>query len=1394
MKKTCTLFFSLLFISLGYAQSPIKNKVLKYSLKDGLSFDIVNSITQDNKGFMWFATNDGLNRFDGTTFKTFKSKQDNSSSLASNYVQKIFAGADGSIWVSSRNGLSRLNTRTEKFTHYKFGTDKTIKNDVSNIVQSGDGNLWISSYGLGFSYFNTQTTKYISYNRKVLPQLSNDRVIAIYQDSNSLLWLGMQDGSINVFRVKNGVVTGKIDFSPQLKGLPAARINNIYEDHFHNIWIATGNGLIYYNRHNNRFSLLQSTQAAVKNKRYISLIEDSNQQLLVGLQDGGLYKVDLGATTDYDTRNFMLEPVTGDDGYDVTQRSVQTLYLDKDKNIWVGTYGDGIYMISSIKEKFAKIIKKTFTPGGESLVRFYGMCQDNEGYLWIGTDGDGIFKTKPDGSLVKQYKADGRPGSLTDNAILCAYTDSYNNTWLGTYAKGLFLYNKTSESFTNFSHNPANGKSLGANDVRVIYQDSRKDLWIGTNGGGLSRLNSDHQTFSNYTPANSGISSYDVRALAEDKKGNLWIGTYGGGIVYYNLNQKKFSRLFNTADEKLHMPSQVVFSIYPDQQNQLWIGTEGDGLIIYNLKTRTFKKLNEKNGLANNTVYAIKEANNGIIWLSTNKGLSSIDTHTGKILNFDQSDGLQAGQFNVGSVVFDTRNKLMYFGGTKGLNIFDPQKVSQSNYKPKVMITGLQIFGKQIEVGAQDKNGTILPQAINETSQLVLQPDQSVFSIQYVSLNYAYPQKGDFAYKLEGLDKSWNYVGNQRSATYRYLEPGDYVFKVKASNQDNIWFDDYVTLKIKIMPPWYKTWWAYLCYMALIIMIAYYYMQYRANQSRLKYDIRIAQLSAEKDKELNERKLSFFTNISHEFRTPLTLIINPVKDMLFGPAEKTTDAGNLNIVYRNARRLLSLVDQLLLFRKAENDTDKLKIVKLNIVSLYREVFLCFNHQARSKNIQFDFFSEAEVIEILADREKIEIALFNLISNALKFTPEHGTVTCTIINETENVNIEIKDTGCGITEGTGDQLFNKFYQIQNTAPMAGGFGIGLYLVKVFIENHKGRITYTSKPHHGTTFKVTLLKGKEHFGQQFVFEDIAETSVFLDELIDHGDELVLQPEIINQEIAKNTELLSSDTKTMLLIEDNQQIREYLKQIFINDFEVFEADNGTDGLDLVYHLVPDIVISDVMMQGLSGIELCSRVKEDPVLNHIPVILLTASSSPEIKLKGIEGGADDYISKPFEKEILIARVNGILKSRNNLQKYFYNEITLKSNDLKISQEYKDFLEKCLKIIEQHLADPDFNIKTLAAEIGMSHSNLYKKIRSISGQSANSFIRFIRLRKAAEIFLTTDSTVYETAYKVGLNDLKYFREQFNKLFGLNPSDYIKKYRRPFHNNYNVNRDVIKEN
>ena len=1386
MSRLLIYFFIFLCTNSSFGQTTSGNsRVFHYSSKDGLSFGVVNSITQDKKGFIWFATADGLNRFDGSEFKVFKTDPDNKYSLSANYVQTVFKDSEEILWVTSRNGLSRFDPEKEEFITHQFFTDANLawKNDVSHLSEGRDGRLWVAFSNSGFASFDKKTRKAIYFHRENLVGLESNDILNVYEDRQGLLWVGTQESGIKVFKIDANRKLKKA--SLDIVGLPLERINSLYEDHLHNIWIASSKGLILYQRQENNFHVYHARQYGLKSDIFLSVTQNQHKQLLVGLQDGGLFTVDIAQSVQVKPADYVFQEVKGESGYSLTPRSVQSLYQDKDKNIWVGTYGSGLYMISNADDRFKKFQKKLDGADGETFMRFYGMCIDEQGYLWLGTDGDGIYKSTPTGQTIKHYKADGRKGSITSNAILYGFKDSKNQLWFGTYSEGLFLYNKESDSFTNFKHDPKNQQSLGNNDVRVIYEDSKQNIWIGTNGGGLSVLDPITKKIKTYNAGNSGINSNDIRSVLEDKHGNLWIGAYGNGLQYFLTKEKTFNKYYEKINAAKLLSNEVIFSLYLDKKERLWIGTEHSGLVLFDTKNQIIKRYDEKAGLANNTIYAIKAESHEKLWVSTNKGLSKIDIAANKIFNYDATSGLVGGQFNPGSALYSEEGKFMCFAGTEGWNIFNPAKINESNYKPAVIITGLQLFGKQAEAGMDSEHKSVLDKDISEMRSIVLQPNESVFSLQYVALNYAYPKDAEFAYKLEGLDKDWNFVKNQRSATYRYLDPGTYIFKVKASNQDKVWSNQYASIEVVVLPPWYKTWWAYVFYFGVAGALVYFYIHYRTKQEKLKYEIQISHIESEKEKELHERKLTFFTNISHEFRTPLTLIINPVKELLYNKGGNE-EISTLNIVYRNARRLLSLVDQLLLFRKAESETDKLKVVKLNLHNLCNEVFLCFTYQAKAKNIHYEFNSTNNQVEVYGDREKLEIALFNLISNALKFTPASGSVILNVTQTEKDIIIEVKDTGPGIAEHIGAKLFDRFYQIHdNHISSKGGFGIGLYLVKSFVESHHGEINYVSKPGEGTTFQARLLQGKDHFTTNLIFEDVAESSVFLEELIEDTDEIIINHEKPNESVEAMDEIWATQ-KSILVVDDNTHIRQYIKQIFKPNYDLYEAENGEDGWKMVQNYQPDIVISDVMMHGISGVELCARIKDDPSLSHIPVILLTASSSSEVKLKGIECGADDYISKPFEKELLLARVAGILKSRNNLQKYFYNEITLKSENLKISKEYKEFLDRCIEIVEQHLTDQEFTIKNLADEIGMSRSNLYLKVKSISGQSANSFIRYIRLRKAAELFVSTDFTVYETAYQVGIKDPKYFREQFNKLFNMNPSDYIKKFRKTFHNNYNL--------
>ena len=1333
-------------------------QILHLGTQNGLSFGKVNSIVQDKNGFIWMATDDGLNRFDGISFKTFKFDEENNRSLAGNYVQSIFKDAENRIWVSSRKGLTSLNLENETFVQPNI-----VKFDVSHIIDDKKGNLWVSTTLNGFYKIHKKDNKISNYNQSVLRNLSSNSILCIKPDSHGLVWIGTNRNGINILDDDHKKVSlRKVQGQELLKD---SRINAIFEDSFQNIWIAASNGVFYFQRLSNKIVRL-NFKAKTNTNIFLSVLETHDKTLLLGIQDGGLYKLKLnaGLSNNY---NIDIQEVI-DERSSLSNKSVQSLYEDRDYNIWVGTYGNGVYMLVKTQERFDKFGEKTKSNSIETSIKYYGITEDNEGFLWLGTDGNGIYKTTIDGKILKHYSVSN--GKLTDNAILSAYKDSRNTLWFGSYKGGLHRYNKKTESFENYKYSSNVPNSLPANDVRTIFEDTQKNLWIGLNGGGLSKFNPLNKTFTNFNPRQKNFVANDVRAIVQEKEDELWIGTYGNGLFKFYPSKNKFVPYL---DKELNLTLGVILSLHIDSRQVLWIGTQENGLISYNLNTKEVKKYNERKGLLSNTILSIRSVGKENLWISTNAGISKIDVTTDRIYNFDTKDGLQAGLFNENSVIYNAKKGYMCYGGTGGWNFFYPEKIKPLTYKPHLVILGIDLFGNSQYL----QNNYISVQHLNkEVPTVTLESNQSVFAIQYRAINFSFADENKFAYMLEGLDKDWLYVNKQKAAIYRYLQPGTYIFKVKVANKDDIWFDDNTQLMLVILPPWYKTWWAYLVYGFALVGVVYYYQRYRNQQAALRYEIEIAKIESEKEKEINERKIAFFTYISHEFRTPLTLIINPLKDIT---NHKSKDFGSLGIAYRNARRLLSLVDQLLLFRKSESGLDELNITNLNINELCKEVYLCFVNQAKDKNIFYEYVCEKENIEFLGDKEKLEIALFNLISNALKFTNEGGDVSFIVEERQNQITIKVKDSGIGIPKEIGEQLFQVFYQGRGTKSTQG-FGIGLYLSKTYIKKHGGTINYVSSE-KGTEFTIKLNKNTDFVPQKDKPTESGSAENLILEELNHSTQ-ILEVETVDENFGRIANSIFSHPKTMIVIDDDIQIRNYLKQLFSDQFNLFDADNGQTGLALAEEHLPDIIICDVFMQGVDGIEVCSSLKQNDYTKHIPIILLTASSSLEIKLQGIELGVDDFISKPFEKELLIARVNSILRNRNVLQKYFFNEVTLQSNSQKISPEFKQFIDDCIKIVEKNLLDKDFNVGSLASELCISPSSLYTRIKSVSGLTPNVFIRYIRLRKAAAILISSKQTISEVSYEVGFKDIKYFREQFSKLFGITPSAYLKKYRKPFQN------------
>lgn len=1350
------IMFIWVFFAWSLSCIAVNNPYLEYlGIEQGLSNNAVTTIYQDSYGFMWFGTYEGLNRYDGYNFKVFKNRLKDQSSLVHNWIVTIHEDFRGDIWTGTKGGVSIYNNTTGKFSSinyiaYPRSNVEKLTAAVNDLETDSYGNMFIATGGKGLFIFkkNARIATPILYNNKTTRSEYHAQDIDI--DKRKQIWVFIQGEGLAKYDKQTKQLKLVTDF---IRGAKC-----ILADNDGNIWIGTESGLYRYNEKDNSVKEFHEGKGSLSNDFIHKLSLDSKGNIWVSTDGGGITIVN-------NKTSQISYILPGQEKGALKSGAVDAVFEDRDNRIWIGTLRGGINVWDTRKNAFTTISNVPFNKN--SLINDFilSFCEGNKGDLWIGTDGAGISYWDRKNNLFRNYRhISGDPSSLSNNNISRIIRDSQNQVWIATYGGGINKFNPSTNSFVPY---PCLNSDFNYYERNVwsLYEDRQKNVWAGAcTNGGFYVLNREDNKFELFDS-----SLRDVITVAEDRSGALWAGTFNQ-LILVDRKLKKH-RAF-----EIGYP---VRAIYEDEKGRFWVGTEGGGLLLLNKRTGVFKEYSEHDGLPSNSILNILEDKRGNLWLSTFNGLSLLNPDTKEFKNFYESDGLQSNQFNYNAALALSSGEFL-FGGIKGFNIFHPESIKPYTTVPKIFITGLRINNIPYELDSS----FVEKQSVYTLRTLELPYDKAVISVDFAALDYSGAQKISYSYFLEGWDNSWNNAGKSRIANYSKLREGTYFLKIKSTNAEGAWVDNEKVLKLIILPPWWRTWWAYLGYLALALMAIHRYTLYQRSQGRLKHQVQLANMKVEQEMELNEKKLSFFTHISHEFRTPLTLIISPIQEFL-NSKNSQIDSKELTVVYRNARRLLSLVDQLLHFRKS--DADDLKVTSFNMVTFCKEVYLCFIQQAKLKNLNFDFVCDREEIEIFADKEKIEIALFNLISNAFKYTSAGGTITFTLSETSSSVQVTISDSGTGISEEEGARLFDKFYQVSDKESKTG-FGIGLYLVKKFIEGHSGTVSYHSKKGEGTEFTVELLLGKDHFDPRVIFESVGETPVFMDELIEDTISEVQQTDEYED---SNIELIS-EKSSMLIIDDNDEIRNYVKRIFQSLYIIYEANSGEKGYELVRKNLPDIIITDVVMGEMSGVELCSKIKEDPSISHIPVILLTSSSSAEIKLKGIEGGADDYITKPFNKDILIARVANLLKSKNNLQRFFYNQITFKSDDSKVSPEYKEFLEKCITITEKHLDNPNFNIQILADEVGMSHSALYKKVKSISGRSVNEFIRFIRLRKAAGLFINSNCNVNEGAFQAGFNDIKYFREQFSKLFGMKPSEYIKKYRNSFNRSYKLNDKINK--
>lgn len=1355
MKNFVLHFLTLITFSLsGYSQDyPIKF----LDISDGLSNNSVITIYQDSDGYMWFGTYDGLNRYDGYNFKVYRNRITDKKSLLFNTIYHIEGDSKKNIWIAGSKGACVYDKTTATFHPVEYvlsnnNKPKIVKDAIHQIRSVSKDRVLVASQNLGLLVF--ENGSFIGKN-VALEGLNKDIKYnydaAVVEDDgiNGSSWVFVRNVGVCSYNYNSKKL--KIVY-PSLMDVKCMK-----RSVDGNLWLGTDEGLYLFNTKSRTLS-----ENYFLNKCAVThILIDKKKEMWITTDGCGIYKVT--------GKNNKAVPYKAAQGIQlVKSNSIWSIYEDVAGNKWIGTLRGGISMIGN-SPKYFKNIKyntKDSNPAENFILSF---CEDEKNNVWIGTDGAGLKYWDRKRNTYTAYSNSGSStNKITSNFITSIIRDTNNEIWLSTWAGGVNRINPVTNSISHFScYNPFT-KQIEKN-IWFVYKDSKGNIWASaTNEGSLYLFDRAKNSFILFDKTINNL-----QCLTETSDGKLWGGNYTSLFAI-----EKGSRKY----KKINIGNPIR-SILEDKNKNLWLGTQEGGLLLFDRKTNTFKRLTTDDGLPSNTILRMLEDKEGNLWMSTYNGICRFDKRRKTFRNFSVNDGLQSNQFSFNAGVKLSTGEFL-FGGINGFNLFFPEGVKEFNQKNNLLLTDFYVNNEPIE---ENKSDLISKWSSGKIKEVSLPHDQTALSLEFVALDYNNADKVRYAYFLEGWDNQWSYVGQARKANYSRLAEGTYVFKVKTTNFQGGWNEAESLISIVVSPPWYRTWWAYTLYLLVVAGIIFAYIKYNKNKEKLKYKVKIAEVERKKEKEIAEKQSSMFTYISHEFRTPLSLIINPLKKAIQKESvEKGSSRSDLVIAHRNARRLLSLVDQLLLFRKAENDADELRVSAINVNNLCYEVYQCFVNQAKDKNIDYTFQIPENNIEIIGDYEKIEISLFNLLSNAFKYTPVGGAISLLLAETETDVRIEISDSGDGIAKNDLETIFEKFKQVNAKGSGGTGFGIGLFIVKYFVEKHKGTVSCSSEIGKGSVFKLTFLKGQNHFEDLQISTVAPKMSPLVEELMADETEESIEISATATSDKELYKVMLTDKRTLLIIDDNTDIRNYLIQLFRDSYIIYSADNGEEGLQLTKKHMPDLVISDIAMDVMDGLELCRKIKENSSLSHIPVILLTASKNPETHLQGISDGADDYITKPFDDDILVARVESLLRSRSNLRKYFLDSITLKENNQKVPAEYQEILKRCIAIIEANIHKRDFTIKHFASEMGMSHRTLYTKIKIISGQTLNAFIRSIRIRRAAMLMLTENINIAQASAEVGFEDPKYFRQQFVKLFGMTPSEYIKKYKSSFNADTNI--------
>ena len=1298
MKRMVLLLSALMMILPLWAKDDYRYRNI--TMNDGLTANAVRNIVQDQHGFIWFGTDNGLCRYDGTTVMPFRIAE-----LGVNqYISALKAGEEG-VYVGTDKGVFFLSFGRK--VYQKLPMD--IHSTVTSIAEDEDGGLWVSTMDQGVWLYLPKTEQVKHYDFKE----STVAIAQVFVDNSNQIWTLTNWGYPVVQRLNR--LHDKFEpvaFNYQ-GNYNALRMLQTSDG---NLWLGTWeNGLLKMHSDGHLEQVLNPMISKV-GLHIHTLYQLSDNCICIGCDDGVI-------CFNPQTREWhrLLQQQT------LADRFVYSIIGDREGGLWIGTFYGGVNYISPVGKRFESFSMETGLPGNV-ISRF---CEDRQGRIWVASDDGGLMCYSTKEQRFVNYPHQDVLSRQNVHA-LCVIGEEL---WVGTYTNGVMVLNLEKGTMSQYMQTAA-PYSLDNSSSYAIYGDKHGRIWVATMDG-LCRYERSRNYFERIGKTNAMTIDID-----EDSEGNLWLSTQGGGLWKYLFAEKKFKTYHHQDGDEQSLPDDQVNCTLVDESGRLWIGTLA-GLCQYDKETDSFKRI--VLDVPNHNVMGIVE-DHGALWLSTERGIVKYEPK--QLQRFTLHDGLVSEQFQPNSAMKASDGRI-FFGSTSGFNAFYPYQIKANNVVPPVYITSLEIMNQR-ELTAEG-----LPVDLSLAHELTLgYSEAQMFTLSFASLSYCSPKKNQYAYMLEGFDRDWNYVGNQTRATYTNIPAGTYTFRVKATNNDGIWSTQEATLRIIVQPPFWWSWYAKLFYVLLIGALIWYYVHLRLKRAERQHQLAIERLNAEKEKEVREARLNFFTMIAHEIRTPVSLIIGPLEKIM----KRGTPSDDLKVIDRNAHRLLELVNQLLDFRKVEQQSLSLHFAPQNVRELIESVSTRFAPTFEQSGKQFTVdYPDAHFTAII-DREAITKVVSNLLTNANKYTKDIVNLRCLVEPDGEHFRIEVADNGVGIREEDRQRIFEPFFQAQDNKP---GTGIGLNIVKNIIDLHHGTITVTSEVGKGSTFTVLLpvtmppkLGGDRGLNEQH--NNISSLPIIKDPISASSDP---QPPNLG------------GSSTLLIVDDSEDMVEFLSSNFREKYNVITAGDGIEALDLLQKHEVSIIISDWMMPRMEGSEFCRRVRQNPLTSHIPFVMLTAKTDDDSKVEGMDVGADTYIEKPFSMQYLEACIRNILQMRRHLIEKFSTQPLEPVTEIAQNPTDNEFLVKMNKIIEENFSNSELNVNFLADKLNISRSGLFAKIKTLADITPNEMILLVRLKRAAQLLRETDRTVSEISYMVGFSNPSYFSKCFQKQFGIRPLD-----------------------